>query len=144
GNNVYLHESKFTISDTGGNLIQIDQNGNVAKEYMNVNDTHFIDASSKTLVTLSDNVLTIRGHKIELDYAIYSRPRIFYVNNKIYVSVTDTQSNKIYLFDSQAEPIPNFPVYGASAIDLEDIDNDKRVEIVVQGEEDSVLVYKVN
>jgi len=144
GNNVYLHESKFTTSDTGGNLIQIDEKGNITKEYMNANDTHFIDASSKTLVTLSDNVLTIRGHKIELDYAIYSRPHIFYVNNKIYVSITDTQSNKIYLFDSQAEPIPNFPVYGASAIDLEDIDNDKRVEIVVQGEEDSVLVYKVN
>lgn len=144
GNNVYLHESKFTTSDTGGNLIQIDQNGNVVKEYMNANDPHFIDASSKTLVTLSDNVLIIRGRKIELDYAIYSRPRIFYVNNKIYVSVTDTQSNKVYLFDSQAEPVPNFPVYGASAIDLEDIDNDKRVEIVVQGEEDSVLVYKVN
>lgn len=144
GNNVYLHESKFTTSDTGGNLIQIDENGNITKEYMNANDTHFIDASSKTLVTLTDNVLTIRGHKIELDYAIYSRPRIFYVNNKIYVSVTDTQSNKVYLFDSQAEPVPNFPVYGASAIDLEDIDNDKRVEIVVQGEEDSILVYKVN
>lgn len=144
GNNVYLHESKFTTSDTGGNLIQIDENGNITKEYMNANDTHFIDASSKTLVTLTDNVLTIRGRKIELDYAIYSRPRIFYVNNKIYVSVTDTQSNKVYLFDSQAEPIPNFPVYGASAIDLDDIDNDKRVEIVVQGEEDSVLVYKVN
>src|SRR5690606_6643904 len=76
GNNVYLHESKFTTSDTSGNLIQIDEKGNITKEYMNANDTHFIDASSKTLVTLTDNVLTIRGHKIELDYAIYSRPRI--------------------------------------------------------------------
>ena len=144
GNDVFLNENKFTMSDTGGNLIQIDENGKITKENLGVNNTHLMDASSKTLVTLSDNVLTIRGRKTELDYAIYTKPKIFYIDNKIYVSVTDTQSNKVYLFDSQAESIPNFPVYGTSTIDLADIDNDKRVELVVQGEEDSILVYKVN
>ncbi len=144
GNDIYLHKSKFTTSDALGNLIQIDENGKFTKENLLINNTHFIDASSKTLVSLSDNVLNIRGRKIDLDYAIYTKPKIFYINNKIYVSVTDTQSNKVYLFDSLAEPIQNFPVYGTSAIDLADIDNDKRVELVVQGEDDSILVYKVN
>lgn len=143
-NGIYLHKSKFTTSDAAGNLIQIDENGKTTKEFLGVNNTHFIDASSKTLVSLSDNVLTIKGRKIELDYAIYTKPKIFYINNKIYVSVTDTQSNKVYLFDSQAISIPNFPVYGTSTIDLDDIDNDKRVELVVQSEENSILVYKVN
>ena len=93
---------------------------------------------------MNDNTLTIKGKKTELDLGVYSKPHIFYINNKIYVSVTDIQNQKIYLFDSNSDPIQNFPVYGTSAIDLADIDNDKKLELVAKDLENSLIVYRIN
>ena len=94
--------------------------------------------------SLSDNILQIKNNTATLDFGLYTAPQIFYLNNKIYVSVTDLQTHKIYLFDSNAELINGFPVYGNSVIDLANAEGDSAPEIVVKGEEDSVLVYKVN
>ncbi|CAN0370319.1 unnamed protein product, partial [Ectocarpus sp. 4 AP-2014] len=60
------------------------------------------------------------------------------------ISVTDTQSQKVYLFDSNAKLLPNFPVYGTSGIDLENIDKDPPLEFVVQAEKNSVIIYEIN
>ncbi|NJW55110.1 hypothetical protein, partial [Salinimicrobium oceani] len=65
-------------------------------------------------------------------------------NNKVYVSVTDLQAHKVYLFDSNASLLPGFPIYGNSNIDLSNADDDAALELVVQGEENGVLVYEVN
>ena len=93
---------------------------------------------------MDDNVLSIKGRKVELDLGVYSKPKIFYIYDKIYVSVTDIQNQKIYLYDSQAEPIPNFPVYGSSLIDLTDMDNDRKLELVAKDQDNSIIVYKMN
>ena len=82
--------------------------------------------------------------KIELELGVYSPPRIFYINDKIYVSVTDLQSQKVYLFDSQAKPIANFPVFGNSKIDLADMNNNKILGLVVLGAKNEIITYKLN
>ena len=93
---------------------------------------------------MDDNVLSIKGKKVELELGVYSKPEIFYIYDKIYVGVTDIQNRQIYLFDSQAEPIPNFPVFGSSMIDLTDMDNDKQLELVAKDQDNSLIVYKIN
>ena len=93
---------------------------------------------------MNDNILSIKGKKVELELGVYTKPKIFYIYDKIYVSVTDIQNQKIYLFDSQAEPIPNFPVFGSSLIDLIDMENDKKLELVAKDQENSLIVYKMN
>ena len=93
---------------------------------------------------MDDNILSIKGKKVELDFGVYSKPKIFYIYDKIYVSVTDIQNQKIYLFDSQAKPIPNFPVFGSSLIDMVDMDNDRKLEIVAKDQDNSLIVYKMN
>ena len=50
----------------------------------------------------------------------------------------------MYLFDSQTKLISNFPVYGNSVITLDNIDSDKKLEFVVKGEDNSIIVYKIN
>ncbi|UWX54370.1 hypothetical protein NYZ99_15705 [Maribacter litopenaei] len=92
---------------------------------------------------MNDNVLSIRGKEVTLDLGVYTKPSIFYLNDKIYVSVTDIQNLKTYLFDSQAEPIIGFPVFGASVIDMTDMDNDNRPELVIKDQENSIVVYKI-
>jgi hypothetical protein len=141
---VYLYKGNFTTTDKNGNLISIDRNGNISTQDINLNDQHHIYTTSKTLVSLTDNKLTIKGRTLELDFGIYTPPKIYYIKDKIYVTTTDLQTNKVYLFDSQAKPISNFPVYGNSSIDMKNADRDNALELVVKSEKDGVLLYKIN
>ncbi|MEL4307912.1 ribonuclease HII [Joostella sp. CR20] len=144
GNEVYLYDKKFTTTNTNGDLIQVDQKGGLNKIALGLKDNHLIDATENTLATISENILTIKNNQATLDYGIYTQPKIFYINDKIYVTTTDKQTHKVYIFDSNAKLVKNFPVYGDSAIDLADIDNDKKLEIVTTGDENSILCYKIN
>lgn len=143
-NEILLHKNKFTVTDTKGRLYQIDEKGKLTTANLNLLADHGIDATTNTLVMMNDNELTIRSKKVELELGVYSKPRIFYLNDKIYVSVTDIQNQKIYLFDSQAEPISNFPVPGQSLIDLTDMDNDHKLELLAKDQDNSIIVYKIN
>ncbi|WP_036380016.1 hypothetical protein [Muricauda sp. MAR_2010_75] len=143
-NEVFLYKNKITVTNKTGVLHQIDTNGKLTATNFNLNKDHGMYATSNTLVLMDDNVLSIKGRKVELDLGVYSKPKIFYIYDKIYVSVTDIQNQKIYLYDSQAEPIPNFPVYGSSLIDLTDMDNDRKLELVAKDQDNSLIVYKMN
>jgi hypothetical protein len=95
-------------------------------------------------VALSENKLLIKNKTTELDFGDYSNCQIFYINDQIYVSVTDLQSHKIYLFDSQSKLLSNFPVYGNSSIALDNIDKDRNLEFVTKGDSNSIILYQIN
>ncbi|CAN0605082.1 unnamed protein product, partial [Ectocarpus sp. 12 AP-2014] len=141
---VFLYKNKFSVTNKKGVLHQIDTKGKLTSTNFNLSNDHGMYATSKTLVFMDDNILSIRGKKVELDLGVYSKPKIFYIYDKIYVSVTDIQNQKIYLFDSQAVSIPNFPVFGNSLIDLTDMNNDKKLELVAKDQDNSLIVYKMN
>ena len=143
GNDIYLYKNKFTVTDKKGVLHQIDTKGKLTTVNLNLNKNHGMDATNKTLAIMNDNILSIKGEKVSLDIGVYSKPQIFYINNKIYVSVTDIQNQKVFLFDSSAVLIKNFPIFGASLIDLGNIDNDKNLEIVVKDLNNSLIIYKM-
>ncbi|WP_242130497.1 ribonuclease HII [Aestuariivivens marinum] len=141
---IYLYKDKFTTTSIDGKLITIDTKGNTAFQDLNLLAQHHIYTSSKTLVTQSDNKLSIKSKTRELDYGNYSPPKLFYINDKIYVTLTDLQAQKIYLFDSQNEMLPNFPVYGNSLIDLDNIDKDRNLEFVTKGDNNTIILYQIN
>ncbi|TVZ15395.1 ribonuclease HII [Maribacter sp. MAR_2009_72] len=142
-NPVQLYQNKFTFTTLDGSLVQIDTQGKVTSSKLQLTKDHGMDATSKTLAIMNDNILRIRDKKVELELGVYSKPEIFYLNDKIYVSVTDIQNQKIYVFDSQAKPIPDFPIFGSSSIDMADINNNKKVEFVFKDQENSIKVYKI-
>lgn len=142
-NEWFEYNNAFISTNKQGELVKIAQNGKITKENLHLAENHQIDATAKTLVALSENTLSIKGKKVTLDYGLYSQPQIFYINNKLYISVTDTQAHRVFLFDSNAELLPNFPVYGNSAIDLGNADGDVPLEFVVQGDDDSLLLYEI-
>jgi hypothetical protein len=143
-NEVYLYKNKFILTDKKGVLRQIAPNGKINATNLNLNEDHGIDATSNTFVYMNDNVLSIKGRKTELDFGVYTQPKIFYIYDKIYVSVTDIQNQKVYLFDSQSKSISNFPVFGSSFIDLTDMENDRKLEIVTQDQKNSIIIYQLN
>ena len=144
GNPIFKYNDKFTTTTSAGELAKVNTKGNVSKQSLNLDEDHFVVTTDKTLVTLSENNLAIKLKTYELDFGNYTAPRIFYLNDKIYISLTDLQTQKVYLFDSQAKLLNNFPVYGNSTLDLANIDNDNRLEFVVKGESNSIIVYKKN
>ncbi|ALM07952.1 ribonuclease HII [Sediminicola sp. YIK13] len=142
-NGVHLYNDKFSVTDKKGVLFQIDDKGNIGKTNLNLAKEHGMDASSRHLALMNDNILKINDKEIELDLSVYSRPKIFFINDKMYVSVSDIQNQKIYLFDSQGQTISNFPVFGTSVIDLSDMDSDKKIEVVAKDMDNSLIVYKI-
>lgn len=143
-NDVYLYQNKFTTTNTLGELIQVDTRGQLTSTNLDLSDKHKIAATSKTLISLKENKLIIKSRTIDLDYGDYTEPRIFYLNDKIYVTTTDLQSKKVYLFDSQAKPIPNFPVFGTSAAVLEKLNKDDSLELITQSDDRTIVVYKLH
>ncbi|MCK8521579.1 hypothetical protein M0D21_08365 [Aquimarina sp. D1M17] len=143
-NEWYQYQDKFTSTTKDGKLIQIQTDGNAVSQNLKLNEDNRMVSTNKTLVTFSENKLAIKGKTLELDYGVYSEPKLFYINNKIYITITDIQAKKVYLYDSNAELFPNFPVYGNSGLNLGNIDNDPNLEFVVQGEDNSILIYQIN
>ncbi|MBT8205969.1 MAG: ribonuclease HII, partial [Eudoraea sp.] len=143
-NRVYLYRNQFTFTDDTGRLYAIDTKGKLSASRLNLDALHRIDATSKTLATLTENILTIKGKPITLELGVYTAPKIFYLYDKIYVSVTDLQGEKVYLFDSQAKSIAGFPVYGTAGISLDDLDNDRKLELVTKGKDKDLILYRMN
>jgi hypothetical protein len=100
--------------------------------------------TSKSLVTLSENKLVIKGIPVVLPFGTYTPPKIHYINNVIYVTLTDLDSQKVYAFYSNGRAVGGFPVYGSSECDLSNADNDKAIEMVVQSEAEGLLIYQIN
>ncbi|MDN3666263.1 ribonuclease HII [Algibacter miyuki] len=143
-NPIQFYNNKFTTTTDKGDLISINTNGSTTSQNLNLAPNSSLVSTSKTLVYQSENKLTIRSKTINLDYGNYDKAKLFYINNKIYVSVTDLQAQKTYLFDSQAKLLPNFPVYANSEIDLANADKDQNLEFITTGEKNTVLLYQIN
>ncbi len=141
-NEWYLYNDLFVSTDKQGQLIKIDRNGGISIDKLSLDEHNKIDATAKTLVTFSENQLSIKGKTTKLDYGLYSKPKIFYLQDKLYISITDMQEHKVYLFDSSSKLLSGFPVYGNSAIDLQFFPN-QGVKLIVKGEKDSALIYDV-
>ncbi|MEC8635983.1 MAG: ribonuclease HII, partial [Bacteroidota bacterium] len=143
-NGIYSYLNTFATTDQKGHLIQVDNKGNIVASSLNLKPNHRIDATTKTLVTLSENTLNIKGIPVKLPYGKYTPPKIFYLNNTLYYSTTNSEDQKVYLFYSNGEAVKGFPVYGKSAVDISNSDKDKALEMVVATEENSILIYEIN
>jgi 3-deoxy-D-arabino-heptulosonate 7-phosphate (DAHP) synthase len=67
---------------------------------------------------------------------------VYYKNNKYFISTTDLQAKKVYVFDETGELLPKFPVFGAAKAHFST--NKKDVQFIVKGEDHELLVYQIN
>jgi len=143
-NPVFEYRNTFTTTSKKGSLIQIDSKGNLIESSLQLLPGHKVDMTSKSLVTLSENKLIIKGIPVILPFGNYTSPKIHYINNTIYVTITDLDDQKVYAFYSNGNPVGGFPVYGSSAVALSNSDNDKALEMVVKSEKDGLIIYQIN
>ena len=142
-NPVRAYREGFAFTDRKGDLIRIDTRGRVNRTPLNLNPDHGMDATSRTLALMDDNRFRVKSNRQELELGVYTRPRIFYLFDIIYVAVTDLQSQQVYLFRSTAAPVSGFPVEGSGLADMADMDNDRSPELATPYRNKQVRVYSL-
>ena len=142
-NKVFGYRNGFAFTDRKGNLIRIDTRGKVSRTGLNLSPDHGMDASTKTMTLMDDNRFRVKSNEKELELGVYTRPQLFYINDIIYVAVTDLQSQQVHVFRSTAEAVAGFPIEGSGLTDMADMDNDRKVELVTPYRKKSIRVYRV-
>ena len=142
-NELFLYRGSFAFTDKQGVLHQVSTSGALSSASLSVGAEHKLSSSPKTLVVIDGQKLQIKEKRMSLDYGIYTDPQLFVENDKIYISLLDAAAKKLYLYDSNGKLLPGFPVVAASAIDLKDIDSDKKVEFITKDEGTFLTLYRV-
>ena len=143
-NQIYDYRSTFAGTTVSGDLFQIDTNGNVVLQPLGLATDHSIDMTSKSIVTLSENKLNIKGIPVILPFGNYTAPQMHYINNTIIVTLTDKDAQKVYAYYSDGKAVGGFPVFGTGVAALSNSDEDKAIEMVVQSESNSFIIYQIN
>lgn len=142
-NDIFFNKNMFTTIDSENNLIRIDKLGKIKKDPLPLESKYSLFANNNNLVYLSENILTINGKNIELSFGDYTKPKIFKTKTLDYISITDKQENKLYIFDANGNLVEKFPVFGSSVIDLfENKKSEKFISVI--GEKNEVLIYSFN
>lgn len=135
--------NKFVVITKQNTKESIDQSGGISSVPLNVSKDYYFTTLGPNKVTLDDNLMRIDGKLVELPFGIYSRPELHRVHRTTYVSITELQENKLYLYDLQGRLLDGFPVFGNTAADLGDVDRSRKPAIVTQGGQNEVLLYKI-
>lgn len=141
-NEWYGHQGKFISSNPNDNLIEITQSGAVSYKNSGLAENNRVVADDENLVYLNENELSINSKIVNLDFGLYTDPQLFTFRNRSLIAITDTQTQKVYVFDARAELLEGFPVYGTSQVDIANADLDPKLELIVKGEENEILMYE--
>lgn len=56
----------------------------------------------------------------------------------------DQDTQNIYVYNSLGKLVSDDPLFGSSEVDIADLDKNKSLEMVVQGQADEVLIYSID
>ena len=135
--------SKFVVITVDNKKESISQSGKVTSLTLDVSANYSFSIKGTTKVTLDDNLLRIKGKLVELPFGIYTNPKIFFENRTAYISITETQENKVYVYDSTGSLIKGFPVFGTSVASISNSSKKGGLKIVVKGEKKELVLYQL-
>ena len=140
---ITLEKSKLVVINKDNSKNSVDLDGKTITNKLKVTSYHFT-VKGKTKVTLDDNLMRINGVLIELPFGIYTAPTISIVNRKTYISITETQENKVYVYNKSGNLLSGFPVYGTSIIDLGDLTKNGKTNFLVKGADKNIILYEIH
>ena len=143
-NPIFSYLKTFTTTDNQGNLIQVDMDGKLLKENLNLSIDNLIDIENDNLVYISENNLSIKGVNVKLPFGRYSRPKIFNESGNMLIGITNLDESNIYLYKDNGELLAGFPLKGNSIIDVKNSDKDDKIEILTRLDKFSIVSYEIN
>ena len=130
----------FMFTNSDGTLISIDEKGGMTRKNLSLTEPFYWGGNRYVLTSLSGNILTIGNQRIELPEGKYSRPKLFRIRGMNYVSVTEQNTQKAYLYDEKGNLLKDFPVESISPIAI-DVDYDKSIWIVTEKSTTELILY---
>ena len=138
---VQEYRNQFAFTDREGKLYLLDRKGKITPRELGLSPDHGFTATPTRLITMDENVLRIGEQEVTLDFGLYTAPRYFFLDRQLYVTVTDLQAHKTYLFNASGELLPGFPVFGNSEAELANLDDKGLPELIVLGTDNNLLLY---
>lgn len=135
-NEWFEHQKQFVSINSKGEVLKIDQNGNLNRKDRDLINPKFT-ANEENLVILSENKIYINSNETELPYGLYTDPSI----NNSYIGIADKQAQKIYILNKNAKLIEGFPVYGSKLADF--YSNENELVLLCEDSNNALLVYWV-
>ena len=120
---------------------RISQNGKITTQKLDVGSHYWFTVNGTTKATLDDNLLRIDGKLVELPLGVYTSPQIFNIHRNNYITLTETQEKKVYVFNEDGTLLNGFPVYGSTAASIGSPGAKRGIQLVTQGDEKSVILY---
>ena len=93
---------------------------------------------------LDENKLKLNSKSIDMPFSNYNMPSIKEINNKLLISLFDTQNNKSYLFDKNLKLLSSFPIYSLIPTEIGDMNSDKKIEIIISNKNKTISTYTIN
>jgi hypothetical protein len=137
-------DNTFVVITKENTKERISQEGKISSQKLDVGSNYWFAINGNVKVTLDDNLLRINGKLTELPLGLYSKPQLFTINRNSYITITETQEKKVYVFDKNGDLLNGFPIYGTSAAGLGEDNGKNAKNIVVKGDLDRVILYSSN
>lgn len=138
------HEGKIVFWTEDGSQILISENGAVVKLTAKSPAQYRVVYYGAHAVEFDDPLLRIDQHLIELPLGNYLGPQVFKFGNKLRSVMVDKDSQNIYIYNSEGRLLKNLPFFGSSKVDIADLNNNGKLELVVQGQADELLIYRLD
>jgi len=138
------HEGKIVFWTEDGSQILISENGAVVKLTAKSPAQYRVVYYGAHTVEFDDPLLRIDQHLIELPLGNYLGPQVFKFGNKLRSVMVDKDSQNIYIYNSEGRLLKNLPFFGSSKVDIADLNNNGKLELVVQGQADELLIYRLD
>lgn len=136
-------DKTFVVITKDNTKVRISENGKISSQKLAVGSNYWFAIEGNTKATLDDNLLRIDGKLVSLPLGLYTKPQIFIINRKPYITITETQEKQVYVFDKNGTLLNGFPVYGTSAASLDE-GSGKSLNLATKGELNGVILYSNN
>ena len=138
---VVAEDNTFVVITDNNTKERISQVGKVSSQKLDVGSNYWFAMEGSTKVTLDDNLLRINGKLAELPLGMYTPPKIDQIHRTIYITITDTQEKRVYVFDKNANLLNGFPVYGTSEASMGEGASNNGIVLSVKGDAQTIIVY---
>ncbi len=137
-------DNTFVVITKENTKERISQDGKISSQKLDVGSNYWFAINGNVKVTLDDNLLRINGKLAELPLGVYTNPQLFNVRRNNFVTITETQEKKVYVFDQNGNVLNGFPVYGTAAASIDSGSGKNNIIIATKGDANSLILYSSN
>lgn len=141
---ITVEDNTFVVITKENSKERVSEDGKVTSQKLDVGSSYWFAINGNTKATLDNNLLRIEGKLAELPIGLYSKPQVFQIGQKTYVTITETQENKVYVFDKNGNLAKGFPVYGTSEASIGRSSATNGISLTVKSDAKGLVVYSIN